>query len=255
MARMADAAPRGTGPGTITPDGCAVDLYLLMQPHGEAELIHGILPAGAPVLELGCGTGRITRGLLALGHPVTGVDFSAEMLAHMPDAARTVLHDIETLRLGERFDAVALTSNMVSGPDAQALAFLRTARAHVAPQGVVVIERLHPRWGDPEQMRSVGAPRTRDHLTGSLHDVESDGTRITMTIRYEHDDGRVWTQRATMYPRDDAALAALLAQAGLRLDRWLDADADWLSARPVAGGGTRRAISRVRANSTRPSLR
>jgi SAM-dependent methyltransferase len=225
--------PTGTGPGPITPDGCAVDLYLLLQPRGEAELIHAAVHEGASILELGCGTGRITRGLLALGHPVTGVDFSAEMLAHMPAQAHTVLADIATLHLDARFEVVTLTSNMVSGDDAQCLAFLRAARAHVAPDGLVIIERLHPRWGDPETMRTLAAPKTRDHITGSLHDIEGDGTRITMTIRYEHDDGRVWTQRATMLARSDEALAALLREAWLDPARWLDEDADWLAARPL----------------------
>ncbi len=30
-------SPVGEGPGEITPDGCAVDLYLLLEPRGEAE--------------------------------------------------------------------------------------------------------------------------------------------------------------------------------------------------------------------------
>ena len=225
-----DAAPTGTGPGPITADGCAVDLYALLQPRGEAELIHGAVAAGATVLELGCGTGRITRGLLALGHPVTGVDFSGDMLSHMPPGARTVLHDIETLRLDEGFDAVTLTSNMVSGPAAQALAFLRTARAHLNAGGVVVIERLNPRWADPAALEPLAAPRHRDGITGSLHDIAVDGERVTMTIRYEHDDGRVWTQHSTMHARSDEDLVALLLDAGLRPLRWLDEERDWLLA-------------------------
>jgi SAM-dependent methyltransferase len=220
----------GTGPGAITADGCAVDLYLLLQPRGEAELIDGALPSGATILELGCGTGRITRGLLALGHPVTGVDFSAEMLAHMPAGARTVLDDIATVRLPERFDAVLLTSNMTSGETAQALSFLRTARAHLQPGGVVVIERFNPRWADLDAMLSIGTPRTRDCITGSLHDIAVHGSAVTMTIRYEHDDGRVWTQHSTMYARSDAELTELLRRAGLRPLRWLDEERDWLLA-------------------------
>jgi SAM-dependent methyltransferase len=223
-------APKGTGPGVITADGCAVDLYLLLQPRGEAELIHEAVPHGATVLELGCGTGRITRGLLALGHPVTGVDFSAEMLAHMPAGARTVLDGIATLRLPERFDVVLLTSNMTSGETSQALAFLRTAHAHLAPGGVVVIERFNPRWADLDAMLSIAAPRTRDHITGSLHDIAVDGSAVTMTIRYEHEDGRVWTQSSTMYARSDEELTELLRDAGLQPVRWLDGELDWLLA-------------------------
>ena len=230
MRGVSDVRPVGTGPGAITPDGCAVDLYALMPPRGEAELIHAAVPAGASILELGCGTGRITRGLLALGHDVTGVDFSADMLAHMPAEARTVLHDIATLRLDRRFDAVTLTSNMVSGPREQAVSFLRTARAHLAPGGPVVVERLHPRWASPEMLRSVAAPRTRDGITGSLEDIAVEGGVTTMTIRYALDDGRVWTQRGSMHAWSDAELQSMLAETGLRMERFLDPDEDWLLA-------------------------
>src|SRR5258707_15318454 len=70
----------GTGPGEITPDGCAVDLYGRLSAAGEPEIVHAAVPAGSSVLELGCGTGRISTGLARLGHPVAGVDESGEML-------------------------------------------------------------------------------------------------------------------------------------------------------------------------------
>ncbi|RRH72040.1 class I SAM-dependent methyltransferase [Falsigemmobacter faecalis] len=37
-------------------------------------------PPPARVLELGCGTGEVTRVILSLGHQVTGLDFTPEML-------------------------------------------------------------------------------------------------------------------------------------------------------------------------------
>jgi SAM-dependent methyltransferase len=229
--------PTGTGPGVITADGCAVDLYAMLPPHGEAELIHAAVREGASILELGCGTGRITRGLLVLGHTVTGVDFSAEMLAHMPTGARQVLSDIESLRLDERFGAVTLTSNMVSGPRPQALGFLRTAAAHLAPGGVVVIERLHPRWASTEALEDVAAPRTRGDLTGSLEDIALDGDVTTMTIRYAHADGRVWTQHASMHAWSDSELQSMLASTGLRRVRCLDPDEDWVLATAAGSAG------------------
>ncbi len=42
--------------------------------------------AGASILELGCGAGRVTHPLVALGHPVVAVDESPEMLAHVRGA-------------------------------------------------------------------------------------------------------------------------------------------------------------------------
>jgi 2-polyprenyl-3-methyl-5-hydroxy-6-metoxy-1,4-benzoquinol methylase len=52
----------GTGRGAITADGCAVEVYLLLPPLGEPELIADAVPAGASILDLGCGVGRIARG-------------------------------------------------------------------------------------------------------------------------------------------------------------------------------------------------
>jgi SAM-dependent methyltransferase len=40
------------------------------------------IPAGSRVLDLPCGTGRLTRMLIARGHQVTGADVSEAMLAH-----------------------------------------------------------------------------------------------------------------------------------------------------------------------------
>jgi SAM-dependent methyltransferase len=79
---MTTDANAGAGPGPITPDGCAVDLYALLPPGGEAEIAHEAIPAGSGVLELGCGTGRILRRLAELGHSVVGVDESPDMLAY-----------------------------------------------------------------------------------------------------------------------------------------------------------------------------
>jgi hypothetical protein len=45
-------AGSGAGPGVITPDGCAVDLYALLPPMGEPEIVHAAIPEGASILEL-----------------------------------------------------------------------------------------------------------------------------------------------------------------------------------------------------------
>jgi len=47
--------------------------------------MHATVAAGGTVLEPGCGTGRILLRHTAFGHPTTGVDESADMLAHPLD--------------------------------------------------------------------------------------------------------------------------------------------------------------------------
>jgi SAM-dependent methyltransferase len=135
----------GTGPGAITPDGCAVEFYALLPPMGEPSIVHAAVPEGASILELGCGTGRILRPLADLGHPVLGVDEAPAMLAHLANLP-TACSPIETLRLGRTFGAVLLASTMLNTQAAQRRAFLATCRRHVGPRGVVVVQQSAPSW-------------------------------------------------------------------------------------------------------------
>src|SRR5688572_11050184 len=46
------------------------------------QLIKGVLPAGkATILDIGCGTGSLSVVLAQLGHAVTGIDLSPNMIA------------------------------------------------------------------------------------------------------------------------------------------------------------------------------
>ncbi|NEE16204.1 class I SAM-dependent methyltransferase, partial [Streptomyces sp. SID7499] len=74
------------------------------------DVIAGVAPAGASILELGCGAGRVTHPLVRRGFSVTAVDESPEMLEEIV-GARRVRSPIESLDLGgERFDVVLLGS-------------------------------------------------------------------------------------------------------------------------------------------------
>ncbi len=112
-------------------DGSPVGLYATLAALGEPELIHGAVPAGSRILELGCGAGRITHELIELGHSVTAVDNSAEMLAYVR-GAETVLADIETLDLGRTFPVVVLASNFLNASEQGELdAVLAACARHV----------------------------------------------------------------------------------------------------------------------------
>jgi hypothetical protein len=43
---MPVGAPRGGGPGPITPDGCAVEVYTALPPQEEPDIISAAVPAG-----------------------------------------------------------------------------------------------------------------------------------------------------------------------------------------------------------------
>lgn len=213
-----------------TADGSPVGLYLAIPTMGEPELIHSVIPEGAEVLDLGAGVGRIAHALIALGHPVTAVDESPEMLRHIR-GAKTVRSRIEDLDLGRTFDCVLLMSNLVNaGTVALRRRLLRACRRHVAPRGVVVIERYDPK------MRI--APGTHTGEYGGLRvTVEQAGTgrRMYTRLTYEHPDGRIWYHEVWGAPRllDDDAMRAALAEARLRLVRTFGPKRRWCLARPA----------------------
>ena len=222
----------GTGSGAITPDGCAVELYVLLQPMGEPEIVHAAVPAGASVLELGAGAGRVTHPLVALGHPVVAVDESAEMLANIR-GADTVQAGIEDLDLRRRFDAVLLASFLVNTDDRDVRRrFLATCRRHVRDGGCVLIQRHPPAWFD-EATNGEGVAGGVIHR---LRNVSRPGPGLlAATVEYQVGD-RVWTQTFTAERLDDEALAAALAEAGLAVDAYLTGDGSWVRAVPAARG-------------------
>lgn len=220
----------GTGPGEITGDGCAVELYALLPPLGEAGIVHAAVPDGASILELGCGTGRILRPLARLGHRVHGVDDSAGMLAHLADLPVT-RSPIESLRLAEAFDVVLLASRMLNADPESRRAFLATCRHHLRDDGTAVFQYYPPAWFDA----FPGAPR--EGALGEIATVTRGCRRvpagISCELEYRAADGRAWTQAWTSHEIGDPELAVTLASAGLALDRWLTEDHAWFTARPV----------------------
>ena len=219
----------GTGPGIITPDGCAVDFYAQLPDFGEPAIVHDAAGAGASILDLGCGAGRITRPLAALGHEVVAVDESPDMLAHVR-GAQTVCARIEDLDLGRRFDAVLLASHLINVPDESARRALLTACSrHVADDGCVIIQQHAPDWFDA----AGEAESTRDGVVYRLRDVSRPAPNLlSATVEYVV-GGRCWSQTFTASRLDDTELAATLAAAGLRLDRYLSESRAWFRAVPV----------------------
>jgi SAM-dependent methyltransferase len=222
----------GTGPGAITPDGCAVELYVLLQPMGEPEIVHAAVPAGASVLELGAGAGRVTHRLLALGHPVVAVDESAEMLARIR-GADTVRARIEGLDLHRRFDVVLLASFLVNTDDRDVRRrFLATCRRHVRAGGCVLVQRHPLAWFD-EATEGEGVAGGVLHR---LRDLRRPGPGLlAATVEYQVGN-RVWTQAFTAERLDDEALEAALAEAGLAVDAYLTGDGSWVRAVPAPRG-------------------
>ena len=221
----------GTGPGAITSDGCAVEFYALLPAFGEAEIVHAAVPPGASVLELGCGTGRILRPLAALGHPVTGVDDSPDMLARIPDLP-TVRSAIESLRLDREFDVVLLASTMINASPGTRQGFLATVRHHLRGDGIAVFQQNPPQWFE----KVPDAERVRDDPGGIRRIIRSarwEPPCMYIEVEYQV-GGNVWTHAWTSYQLGDEELAGDLVAAGLRFGGWLTDDHAWFTAHPAA---------------------
>ncbi len=219
----------GTGPGAITPDGCAVELYSRLPIGQEPDIIAAAVPAGAHILELGSGVGRMTHPLLDRGFTVTAVDESAEMLERV-QGARTICSPIEQLDLGETFDVVMLASFLVHAGDIEVRrGLLRTCVRHLAPGGSVLIQREGENY-------HTSLPRERVDPSGftvRMVSAEPVGDGVnSVRAEYVFPDA-VWTQTFLARPLTQDQFEEALAEAGLRVDSYLTPDGIWVRAVPV----------------------
>ncbi|WP_329340354.1 class I SAM-dependent methyltransferase [Streptomyces sp. NBC_00663] len=216
----------GTGPGAITPDGCAVELYARLPVYDEPDIIAAAVPAGAHILELGCGVGRMTHPLLERGFTVTAVDESPQMLARV-HGARTIRGAVEDLDLAETFDVVMLASFLVHTGDAEVRrGMLRACARHVAEGGCVLIQREGEDY-------HTDLPRERVDPSGftvRMVSAEPVGDGVNaVRAEYEFPDA-VWTQTFLARPLTKEQFEEALREAGLRVDKYLTEDRIWVRA-------------------------
>lgn len=208
------------------PDGSPIPLYARLPALGEPELIHGAAPPGAAILELGAGAGRITHGLVALGHPVVAVDQSPDMLAHI-DGAETVVADIETLELGRRFPVVLLASHFVNDVDRQHVrVFLACCARHVMPDGQVLLEGYPAGWEPSHDWREIDGIRMR------MRSFILDGSLLQGEMEYVV-NGRTYYHAFDALLVSDDELRADLRAVGLEPRRTLDPGGAWVEAVPI----------------------
>lgn len=165
---------------------------------------------GGPLLELGCGTGRLLLPLARTGFDITGVDLSPRML----EVAQA---KVDAARLGDRVTLVQADMREVQLPQQYRLAFiafnsfmhltsledqleaLRAWRKLLLPGGLLIIDVDHPdphhlleadgrldlqgRWFDPNSgatvlkhmSRTLDAARQLQHVLFIYDEVFPDG--------------------------------------------------------------------------------
>lgn len=124
----------------------------------ELGLIDGLLPApaklGGPVLDLGCGTGRLSVHLSQRGYDVTAMDSSPAMLEETRKQAdvRTILGDAFAIPVDEpRFGAVVMLRLAFHYPELDKL--LQEAARVTLPNGFLIFDTY--RWS-PRALLPLG---------------------------------------------------------------------------------------------------
>jgi len=108
---------------------------------------------GAPLLDLACGTGRMSIHMARLGYLVTGVDIVPEMIAHARQKAAKqslsidfVVADARSFHLDKQFPCIFMLMNafqfLLMREDYEAL-FARV-REHLQPGGCFIFETRNP---------------------------------------------------------------------------------------------------------------
>ncbi len=142
---------------------------------------------GGPLLELGCGTGRLAIPLAAAGYDVTGVDFSPAMLAtareradpHTAGRLTLVQGDFSSAPLGGPYRLAFIVMNTflhLLTRDEQ-LAALRHWRSHLAPGGTLLIDVLAP------SVQELAGLDGQAQLDKSWHDPDTRATVLKWVAR------------------------------------------------------------------------
>jgi SAM-dependent methyltransferase len=142
--------------------------------------------SGGPVLDIGCGTGRVGTALAEHGFEVVGLDLSEPMLriaeekrmrlpADVAHRLSFVRDDMSDFTLGKTFPLIITpfrSFQFMLTPAAQRAA-LASMRRHLRPDGVLILDLFDPRldWcvAEPKAERPNQLATVRNPVTG--HDV------------------------------------------------------------------------------------
>ena len=187
--------------------------------------------AAGPVLEIACGTGRITLPIARAGVDITGLDFMPSMLARARQKAEEeqlpvewLEQDCRDIRTAKRFAlAFSATNAMQHLHDLESVvAFLTSARNVLQPGGTLILDVFNPnvaklsRLPDaPYHHKSVvdHDGTTLDVRATTSYDAAAQVLRFTLD--YLRDSVRVRTKKVSMRCFFPEELLALCRLAGL----------------------------------------
>ena len=161
--------------------------------------------AGSPILELGCGSGRILIPIAETGKAVVGIERSAQMLRQLrprlaglrqlrSGRAHAIRGDMRDFRLREQFALIIVPyrafQHLLSDADQQRC--LQRIREHLRPGGALVFDTFDPAYLDEQPEPALDTSFTV-------------GSGLTVDVRYTRHidaDVRILRQQLIFDERD-----------------------------------------------------
>ncbi len=211
---------------------------------GDIELVLSLASGGSSnILELGCGTGRITIPLARAGHRIDGIDQSKEMLDLArqkldgePEEVRSSVFltegDMIDFHFEQQFDLVSISLNTLhEHPRNQVRQIFQQIQKHLAPDGFLFLDLSNPftyfshQEGDNVwfEDKSFQDPSTGNllHQRSSVSiDISDQRVRILRTLKSYEDDmipEGAYTHETTYYLIYPHEVEMLLNEAGMQI--------------------------------------
>jgi SAM-dependent methyltransferase len=192
--------------------------------------------AGEPVLDLGCGTGRVALHLAQAGYEVTGLDREPEFIGELRSRAGSLpcqgeVGDARDFDLDRRDFALILAPmqllQLFSGPT-ERIACLESVAAHLSPGGVfaaAVVEGVVGGFNDEDGVAPDSAEADGCVYSSLPVEIRVDEERIAIRrLRkvispngvFEHGEDRIELRQLSAAILEAEAAAASLTPAGRR---------------------------------------
>jgi SAM-dependent methyltransferase len=200
--------------------------------------------SGGPILELGCGPGRVLKVLAESDFGVTGLDHDPEMLdwirTTFPMALQSqiqLIHeDMLHAHLGQTFPLIIVPCNTFAYfNQSEALQVLTGIRSHMTPDGQAIIvlpnpypslppreEEIHTTASEAEDVTHYLEPISGNPIqVSAIEELDPKNGIKTVTWHFDelHADGRVqrYTRIITYYLRSIEGTQKLIESAGLSI--------------------------------------